>query len=630
MTAGSNSSEEDQGSTLESRAAAAGDNWQKLQDEKKAKKEREERKKQIKKERDAVARNARLKGKGLADDDDDADAASWIKGLSKRAKKNEKEVKLKAEREAAKKKAEYTAADLAGVKVAHELDELDVGAEQIFTIKDAEIGSDSGEDELENVNLRDQAKTQKRLDAKKKKPVYDPFAIDETGENTVLAKYDDEIDGPKSVAFTLDGRGSTREATLKAKDEDKNKSKGVFINLDMLKDDAPISDYKEPSEIKIRKPKKGKKTKNIRKRATDEDDILPVAKNEADSMDLDSGFVSGSRKRVLDDEDYMDDEDLQSQLANQRRQALKKRKKFRPEDVAQQMREEVENIMDGIEEGVGIEGLEEQVGVVMDETTEFVSNMEPVDEEEEEEEKAARKRINTSRSQHSSGNPDSEQDEEMQESYGAAQEAEEAAERAQREASTSNLDTGTGLDEQDSLTGGIGSTLAMLRKRGLVGESDGSEKSTAFRERQEFQAHLRALEEELDVKARQDRENDRASGRLDNMSNRERDEYAQKENEKREVALQMAKDKLFKKAYKPNFELSYHDDQGYSLNQKEAFKHMSHQFHGKTPGKGKTEKAEKKREKERERERKSVLGSTAQGAMGDRAKRTGQAHIRMQ
>lgn len=53
-----------------------------------------------------------------------------------------------------------------------------------------------------------------------------------------------------------------------------------------------------------------------------------------------------------------------------------------------------------------------------------------------------------------------------------------------------------------------------------------------------------------------------------------------------------------KDSYKPNFKLEYVDDAGRHMNQKEAFRQLSHRFHGKGSGKKKTEKRQKKVEEE--------------------------------
>ena len=44
--------------------------------------------------------------------------------------------------------------------------------------------------------------------------------------------------------------------------------------------------------------------------------------------------------------------------------------------------------------------------------------------------------------------------------------------------------------------------------------------------------------------------------------------------------------------------LEYIDDDGHILNAKEAFRYLSHKFHGKGPGKNKVEKRMKKNEQE--------------------------------
>ena len=50
--------------------------------------------------------------------------------------------------------------------------------------------------------------------------------------------------------------------------------------------------------------------------------------------------------------------------------------------------------------------------------------------------------------------------------------------------------------------------------------------------------------------------------------------------------------------YKPDFKLEYNDEKGRRLNAKEAFRDLSHRFHGKGSGKLKTEKRKKKLEQE--------------------------------
>ena len=60
----------------------------------------------------------------------------------------------------------------------------------------------------------------------------------------------------------------------------------------------------------------------------------------------------------------------------------------------------------------------------------------------------------------------------------------------------------------------------------------------------------------------------------------------------------MLQDFKEKEGYKPAFKLEYSDDSGRNLNQKEAFRQLSHRFHGKGSGKKKTEKRSKKMEED--------------------------------
>lgn len=53
-----------------------------------------------------------------------------------------------------------------------------------------------------------------------------------------------------------------------------------------------------------------------------------------------------------------------------------------------------------------------------------------------------------------------------------------------------------------------------------------------------------------------------------------------------------------KGGFRPNIKLEYVDDDGHPLCPKEAFRYLSHKFHGKGPGKNKQEKRIKKQVQE--------------------------------
>ncbi|KAL4936783.1 hypothetical protein BDV06DRAFT_204298 [Aspergillus oleicola] len=628
------SSDEEPASTIETREAAASGNWQKLKDDAAAKKKREERNAVIKKARDLAQRNAKLEGATLGESADaDVDTKTWLLGTKKKQKKIERERarKLQEELEERQRVAEYTAADLAGIKVGHEIGDFGGGEDHVLTLKDTTIDENEEEgDELENVDLRDKEKAAERIELKKRKPVYDP-----TEENSgILAQYDEEIDGRKRKRFTLDAKGSTAEEQEARRQEVSGRLKKNVISLD-FEAETPASDYMDLSEIKVKKPKK-KKAKTTKKRAAlDDDDIFPPSES-ADTpngaaMDVDTvnGAPAPAPRRIVDENvSFVDDDDLQASLTRQRRAALKKRQKARPEDIARQLREE------GSQTPIDIETPdEEEPGLVIDETSEFVSNLQkPVLPEPRE------RRKTTPRAE--TEEPDDEKptieggDVDMERSYNDIEDEEDLKERLKREESQAEGQlTGTGLEEETTLSQGLGATLGMLKKRGLVKSTDAAESNALLRDRNLFIAEKNRMETDAERRARQQRERDRASGKLDRMSAREREEYARWENKQRDQQEARHMAEVFNKEYKPDVQLKYIDEFGRSMNQKEAFKHLSHQFHGKGSGKMKTEKRLKKIEEEKKREAMSALDSSQHtgmnNAVGATARKKGQAGVRL-
>jgi U4/U6.U5 tri-snRNP-associated protein 1 len=627
-------SDEEPASTIETRQAQGYDNWKKLQDEADAKRKREEKNAAIKRARDIAQRNLKLQGATLGESDGaDLDTKAWLMQSKKRSKKIEKERarKLAEELEERERAAatEYTAEDLAGIKVGHAIGDFEGGEDHILTLKDAAVDDDEEGDELEDINLVEKDKTTEKLELKKRKPVYDP-----TAENQgILAQYDDEIDGKKRKRFTLDAKGSTEEERqAKRQEVSAGLKKGVF-SLD-LEPEIQTSDYMDISEVKIKKPKK-KKNKTTKQRAVmDDEDLFATESNTPNgiSMDIDStngSSVTAARKPISEEVSFADDDDLQASLALQRRAAFRTRKKMRPEDLARQLREEESQTP--METDTPEDGAEEP-GLVIDETSEFVSNLQkPTLPEREERRTVTPAAEATARSE-----PDEEpEDVDMERSYNDIEDEEDLKERLKREESnqaTQEL-TVTGLEEESTLDQGLGATLSMLRQRGLVKETDSSSSNALLRDRQRFLQDKLNREAEAERRARTQRERDRASGKLDRMSAREREEYARWENKQRDQqeARQMAE--IFNREYKPDVQLKYTDEYGRSMNQKEAFKHLSHQFHGKGSGKMKTEKRLKKIEEEKKREAMSALDSSQHtgmnNAMGQQARKNRQAGVRL-
>ncbi|KAL8803421.1 MAG: hypothetical protein Q9223_006319 [Gallowayella weberi] len=631
----SSSTEDEETSTLESRQALGYDNWKKLRDEQDAKAKREAKTEAIKKARDAARKFTKLEGKGLGDADEstELDTKTWLLQQKKRQRKLERERlrKLEKELEEREQATEHTVEDLAGVRVAHALDDFEAGGEQVLTLKDAAIDENEEEgDELENLEMKEREALSDRMDVKKKKPVYDPHATDEAEGSAILKHYDEAIDGKKRKRFTLDGQGSTAEEREAMRESVGKKLKGQSISLDILKG-APTSDYKDDQEARIKKLKK-KTKKSTRQRPIDDNDIFPIeaAKDptaSAGSMEVDSLHINAAPSNsVMETASFIDDDDLQANLAIQRKAALKQRKRTRPEDLARQLQKEAEEASDKMDE----DDLADEGGLVIDETSEFVANLRHSPEPQ------RSRRAETARSpstikqdsltaNNNNDNNDTDMDLPSDDE-----------EHFKRETSTPAKDglTGTGLDEEANINQGIGATLALLSQRGLIKNAqDGGDINALHRERQRFLAEKQKREAEAERKARQQRERDRASGKLDRMSARDREEHARWENKQRDQAESRLMAEIFNKEYRPNVDLKYHDEFGRSMNQKEAFKHLSHQFHGKGSGKQKTEKHLKKIEDGKRREAMSSLdASQATGmnsAVGATAKKNRQAGVRL-
>ncbi|KAI9666973.1 MAG: hypothetical protein M1831_001478 [Alyxoria varia] len=626
--------EEEQGSTLESRQALASANWQNLQAETEEKKKREEKRAALKKERDAAQRFAKLEGKGLGDaDDDNQGTKSWLLGSQKRQKRIAKQRARQLEQELAEREnqVQYTAKDLAGTRVAHEVNDFDAGEEQVLTLKDAAVDAEDEDDELENVGVREKEELRERLELKKKKPVYDPNEAAEEGQSSILGQYDEEIEGKKQKRFTLnesgliDGQGLREAGT--------STSRGTKISLDFMPDEKPNSDYQDISEIKVKKPKKKKDKSKKRQReddmlAPDEADQKPAG--DAEQMDIDVPKAGPTpNKRKFGDTSLIDDDDLQSNLAMQRRAALKKRKKTAPEDLARQIRQEAFDPDDGQKSDELEEG-----GLVLDETSEFVSNLQKPQPRERRTSAPAGKPSHA-KEQSESPAPDADGDIEMAKAYNEIDEEHNLAPNQEASAAAPEGDmTGTGLDEEEAVNTGLGSTLSMLTKRGLLKTAESGDVNAVYRERQRFLHEKQQREAEAERKARLQRERDRASGKFDRMSARERETYAQRENNQRDQLESRQMADVFNREYKPNIDLKYVDEFGRHMGQKEAFKHLSHQFHGKGSGKQKTEKMLKKVEDEKKKEAASMLDSRESTGM-DRAttvtaKKNRQAGVRLQ
>ncbi|KAH9039699.1 SART-1 family-domain-containing protein [Lactarius hengduanensis] len=550
--------------------------------------------------------NASLNGATLGDADADTDdTLKWIKKSKKREKVLAK--KRQAELESMDKvfQEEYTEKDLQGLKVSHDFSKLEDGESHILTLKDSRI-LDNEDDELQNVEMAEAEKTKERNELKIKKRDYTGYDDEEFVEGregmrrTVLSSTMNSWKGPKTHAQ------SEEQAAVSI-----NKA---LLSIDYTKN-IESSDYLQKGDVGFKKPKTKKKRPT--RRAAEDSDIIPVG----DQMEID---IKPSVPRVRDlDVNFVDDDELQAALASSRRAKIKI-KKVSPEEIARRVaeeraRSEEPSTVDVIKVEDGEAEVEGSGGLVFDDTSEFVrgitydpivvkrevpgadgpvtpamlkqaSPYEDIPMEEVEELEAGEVLVKDE--------DDVDDDDAMLNAIEDAIRVTEAEEKAAAE--DGNL--GVGTSSEQTFSTGMASTLNILRQQGLVATPSDDQ---VDRERVQLQRDLWLAEQ------------------------RRRDQ-AQREYENRLRDQQEARANLEAfKNYKPDVNIVYHDEFGRALDWKEAWKALSHKFHGKGSGKMKTEKRLKKIAEEKKKEA-MASGDTPLSmnkAFQIRQEKTGQAHF---
>uniref|UniRef100_A0A5B6YXX9 Putative SART-1 family protein DOT2 n=1 Tax=Davidia involucrata TaxID=16924 RepID=A0A5B6YXX9_DAVIN len=192
--------------------------------------------------------------------------------------------------------AQHTAQDLGGIKVLHGLDKVIEGGAVVLTLKDQSILADGDinqdVDMLENVEIGEQKRRDEAYRAAKKKTgIYDDKFNDEPGsEKKILPQYDDPV---ADEGVTLDSSGRFTVEAEKKLEELRRRLQGVSTNnhFENLNSSGNISSdyYTHEEMLKFKKPKK---KKSLRKKEKLDIDALEA---EAISAGLGVGDV-GSRK----------------------------------------------------------------------------------------------------------------------------------------------------------------------------------------------------------------------------------------------------------------------------------------------------------------------------------------------
>lgn len=552
------------------------------------------------------------------------DTAAWVERSRKQAKEKElaeKRAKLLEEMDeefgvsnlveqefAQTKKDAYSSRDLKGLSVQHKMESFKEGETVILTLQDKGV-LDENEDVLVNVGLVDREKAEKNVELKKKKPDYKPYDEEESVDDmvmfkpkSVLSKYDEEIDGEKKKSFRLSAGGfvgGERERELQAIRESLH-NQAQTLEMPAL---TLASEYYTPQEMvgfkktkrrvkKIRKKEKvvraeellvddsrntdfGSRSRGRGRRQVEEDEeeedfpkddgssskVVDVIQQSDDirmaDMDIsdEDDFVVPESEAIEEDEA---EQELQKQLEKQRKLKQKQLLKDSGEKVVQHFRE-VGKTKDEEEDP------DRKNNIVFNATSEFCRTLGDIP------------------TYGLSGNREDQEDimdfEQEDEREGAGGSGSEMDDNVGW--STVNLDeeqkqpdfataSTTILDEEPIVNSGLAAALLLCKNKGLL-ETQVQKVARVRAPKGALPNDNYCIEDKMAID----------------------DKYS-----RREEYRGFTQDFKEKDGYKPDVKIEYVDESGRKLTPKEAFRQLSHRFHGKGSGKMKTEKRMKKLEEE--------------------------------
>ncbi|CAG8728853.1 38843_t:CDS:10 [Gigaspora margarita] len=482
------------------------------------------------------------------------------------------------------------------MQVVHDISEFQDGEERILVLKDSSILENEEEgDQLVSIQIEEQQRLKKNLENKKKKPVYTGYDDEEFNfgggvtKKSILSHYDEEIEKNKRTGFTLDSDGTVKlsEDDVRNQVSEKLRSNPISLSFDKMKE---IQDYytKEEAEITFKKPKV-KKKKKVRQKITDDDSLITENKvNDPDSMEIESTSsittTQSRRRENLDGVSFVDDDDLQQALARARKMAAKK--------VAKTSERETQEEDDDVPDD----------GLVISDTSEFVRSLSIA---------ATAPRLVES---------DEATDEDKNGGWKVAGVVED-----QDMASINEEPKLVGVVEEEPLVcNGMAATLALLQQKGfsIKPSEEQIEKERIQKERQKWLAEQRRRDLERQNEREREKQRAKEKGYRGGGGGRDSDSSYRDREHLREMEARF-------KDYKPDINLEYVDEFGNQLTPKEAFRQLSHKFHGKSSGKSKTEKRLKKLEEERKLKAMSSVDTPLNmaTALQERQKASGSAHV---
>eukprot|EP00808_Paulinella_micropora_P026024 g1617.t1 len=531
--------------------------------------------------------------------------------------------------EAKYEEMDYTCEDLAGLKVKHNMDQFTEGNETVLTLKDRSIleykdGNlvlDRDEDELENIQMREEERRKTIEDRKKGKLEYS--AHDEENAEKLLAQYDEEKDyagemrigqAPKSKAESEKAQEAIRARLASSVGGEKKMYSLEYETGKVQNDTMDISEM-----VTFKKKKKKKKTKKSKKvaflkepesyeehkqdhglRAMRQAQLAAEAQKEFDLRDqrylraLAKAEAETEKLLVYDEEELLEDAELRSFVDRARRvtqeQATKAEEKEKEEEedkekaplsVGERQAQELANAIklkreadlkvkqEPEPEPVATEATSESSGVVLKRegvftsTTEFcrgLGHMESGQDDDKEKERKAALREQVAKAEAA-------KKEKQKSKEKAAADGEEGKEGQEEDDEEEEEEEDSFINDEPLASAGMFAALTLAKRRGHV--------------QKYVEQRGRAKDEQLWSK-----EEDPA----------------------------------------PHIKLEHRDDEGNILKPKEAYRHLSHVFHGRPPGAQKREKELKKR-RELERATSERFLKSKMSKFAKTTQKAGQAYV---
>lgn len=515
-----------------------------------------------------------------------------------------------------KSKGSYSSSSLSGLKVEHSVDKFLEGEATVLTLKDKKILDDDNEDVLINQNIIDNDRHAQNVQNRTKGKDYQAFddgEFDEFGMpkmQALLGKYDEVIEGEHKRSFKIGDHGEIDDEEARYRKMVKKELESKTVSLAMP--EAKIAlEYNTKEEDEATFAKRKRKTRKVRSTKLTADDLL----GDMPSGSTDHGSRSSkSKKRERKTSDLSGDE-----LAidwSSMRDPVKLEDDVhiaasivKTEEIVKnrvQKSDTAKLIAEKLNKAAKEEEIEEKKSrkLVFDNTAEFcraVSERNKQDVKVKSEPESMKNQLDRELEEFAMRGSSDEEPMDTNNGW----------DNVERDNRTIGEQLGgkskikSAITEEPEVTAGVMGALMLAKNKGYL-EKAGEKRAMGSL----TQSSSKFLPEHAIE--------DKGAKHIE-------DKWSRKEDRDRGSLREFRQDH----GYKPSFNLEYYDGSGRKLNEKEAFRELSHKFHGKGSGKLKTFKRMKKLEEERKLKGMSSDDTPLHmvATMRDKQKSLGSAHI---